>query len=83
MASSPYPGLVRVEDDDNTLPTLYDLVYALQWMPQCKCMVVMEESIKGIAREVLAALLGDDNDDDESITDDQSEQQRQRLLMTE
>ena len=29
---SPYPGLVRVDDEDGVIPTLYDPVYALQTM---------------------------------------------------
>ena len=49
--SSPYPGLVRVE---NSLFDLYDPVYALQYMPSCH--VVQAESIKGIAREVTLAI---------------------------
>ena len=28
ITSSPYPGLVRVQDDDSILPALYDPVYA-------------------------------------------------------
>ncbi|KAL7532044.1 hypothetical protein ACHAXR_004393, partial [Thalassiosira sp. AJA248-18] len=42
--------------------------------------VVTAESIKGIAREVLASLLGDD---DGNIVDERSEMQRQRLRMAE
>mmetsp|Transcript_5699 Transcript_5699/g.12521 ORF Transcript_5699/g.12521 Transcript_5699/m.12521 type:complete len:494 (+) Transcript_5699:71-1552(+) len=75
MASSPYPGLVRVEDDKDLLPTLYDPVYALQSMPHCA--VVEAESIKGIAREVIAALLSDDG----ANIDEKSEAQSQRLRM--
>jgi len=80
LASSPYPGLVRVEDDNDVLPTLYDPVYALQSIPQCT--VVTAESIKGIAREVMNVLmLGDDNDS--SIIDTQSKKQRERLHLAE
>ena len=69
LATSPYPGLVRVEDKDGVLPTFYDPVYALQTMPQC--IVVSAESIKGIANEIMNSLLGGDaesvDDDDEAI----------------
>ncbi len=74
-AMSPYPGLVRVEDDDGILPTFYDPVYALQSMPQA--VVVSAESIKGIANNVISALLGIDADD-ESI--DRISQHQQDLL---
>jgi len=78
ITSSPYPGLVRVEDEDSVLPTLYDPVYALQCLPSC--VVITAESIKGLAREVLSALLGDGIDDDNDATiDKQSEQTRQQL----
>ena len=77
IATSPYPGLVRVEDDGNILPTLYDPVYALQYMPSC--VVVTAVSIKGIAREVLAALLGDERSDDDIIIDGTIEKQKQQL----
>lgn len=78
MASSPYPGLVRVEDDDNILPSLYDPVYALQCIPQCT--VITAESIKGIAKEVMRTVLLGDGD---TIVDEQSEKQRQRLHVAE
>ena len=77
IATSPYPGLVRVEDDGNILPTLYDPVYALQYMPSC--VVVTAESIKGIAREVLSALLGGERIDDDIIIDGTIEKQKQQL----
>ena len=60
VAISPYPGLVRVDND--ILPEEYDPTYALQCMPQC--VVVSSESIKGIAREVLSALIGDETESD-------------------
>jgi 23S rRNA C2498 (ribose-2'-O)-methylase RlmM len=75
IATSPYPGLVRVEDDDGLLPTFYDPVYALQSMPQG--VVVSAESIKGIAKEVISALLGNDGDD--SKVDETSAKQKERL----
>jgi hypothetical protein len=62
---SPYPGLVRVEDEDGVIPTLYDPVYALQTMT--RSVVVSAESIKGIAKEVVSALLGDGKEDDTAI----------------
>ena len=63
-ATAPYPGLVRVEDNHNILPPLYDPVYALQIIPSC--VVISAESINGIAREVVSALL-DDEDDTRSV----------------
>lgn len=75
ITSSPYPGLVRVEDENSILPTFYDPVYALQCLPSC--IVVTAESIKGVAREVLTALLGDGIDND--AIDKQSEQTKQQL----
>lgn len=72
--SSPYPGLVRVDDDLNTLPSLYDPVYALQGIPNS--VVVSAESIKGLAREILAALLGGN---DGGIIDEQSETLREKF----
>jgi len=60
VATSPYPGLVRVEDEDGFLAEHYDPVYALQSMP--KTVVVSADSIKGIAKAVLAALLGNEDD---------------------
>ena len=74
--SSPYPGLVRVEDG-SILPTLYDPVYALQCLPSC--VVVTANSIKGIARQVLSALLGDGSGDDNILIDGISEKQKQQL----
>ncbi|KAL9181686.1 hypothetical protein ACHAXT_012029 [Thalassiosira profunda] len=75
IANSPYPGLVRVEDERNILPASYDPVYALQCMPEC--VVVTAESMKGIARAVIAALLG--TDDDGSEIDQRIEMRRQML----
>lgn len=34
-AMSPYPGLVRVDDEDGVIPTMYDPVYALQTNKEC------------------------------------------------
>ena len=69
-ATSPYPGLVRV-DDGASLPDGFDPVYALQVLPDC--VVVSGESIKSIAREVDRALLAG-GDDKRAL------EQRQRLL---
>mmetsp|Transcript_3495 Transcript_3495/g.8899 ORF Transcript_3495/g.8899 Transcript_3495/m.8899 type:complete len:607 (-) Transcript_3495:421-2241(-) len=82
--SSPYPGLVRVEDYDGVLPDSYDPVYALQCMPDS--VVVTAESIKGIAREVLTSLLGDNEfniNGDEKPTDAKSEMQKRKLRAAE
>lgn len=80
-ATSPYPGLVRVEDDrDGLLPILYDPVYALQSMPQS--VVVSAESIKGIAKGVLGALLGNDGDDASQV-DEISTMQKELLLASQ
>ena len=65
LAMSPYPGLVRVEDEDGVLPLYYDPVYALQSMPHA--VVVKGDSIKGIAKEVSKALLGNDNEQNINI----------------
>ena len=81
VASSPYPGLVRVEDISNLLSEFYDPVYALQSLPQC--VVVTAESIKNTAREILSALLGDDSNDDTDVTDERSEKLRQMLRTAE
>jgi 23S rRNA C2498 (ribose-2'-O)-methylase RlmM len=59
IATSPYPGLVRVEDPENILPTYLDPVYALQIIPNA--IVVSGSSIKTIAKEVYNALLGSDD----------------------
>ena len=72
-ATSPYPGLVRVENSDGIIPTFYDPVYALQSMPHA--VVVSAESIKSISKQVLNALLGVGSDDDDSIIDTLSLQQ--------
>ncbi len=81
-AISPYPGLVRVEDDDQILSTYYDPVYALQSMPNA--VVVSAESIKSISKQVLSALLGVGNDDDDKSTVDQvSQEQHDRLRSAE
>jgi len=77
VATSPYPGLVRLEDEQELLSEYYDPVYALQAMP--KSVVVSAESIKGLANAVLMALLGNENDSD-AIVDEISFQQRERLL---
>jgi len=62
LAMSPFPGLVRVEDEFNILPTLYDPVYALQSMPDA--VVVTGDSIKKLANEIHDVLLSNDEDDD-------------------
>ena len=62
-AYSPYPGLVRVEDETKDLPPYYDPVYALQSMPNT--VVVKGDSIKNIATSILSSLLGDENEDEE------------------
>lgn len=79
IALSPCPGLVRVEGDIDLLPSFYDPVYALQSIPNC--VVVTAESIKGIAREVTAALLGDESD--AVIADETSHVTRQRFSMAQ
>ena len=76
VATSPYPGLVRVDND--ILPKDYDPTYALQCMPQC--VVVSSESIKGIAREVLSALIGDETEGD---VDERTRLLRKQLLKAE
>ena len=58
-ATSPYPGLVRVEDPANILPMYLDPVYALQIIPNA--IVVSGSSIKMIAKEVYNALFGSDD----------------------
>ena len=82
-AISPYPGLVRVEDDDCILPMFYDPVYALQSMPQA--VVVTAESIKSISKQVLSALLGvgSEDDDNETTIDRISQEQHDRLRSAE
>lgn len=61
VASSPYPGLVRVEEkEEGCIPEYYDPVYALQAMP--KCIVCSAESIKGLATEILMELFGDETE---------------------
>lgn len=88
MTMSPYPGLVRVEDHgggDDDDDSYCDPAYALQSMPHC--VVVEAESARGIARGVLAALLGDiSSEGGDSIgiaTDDRSERQRRALRAAE
>ena len=76
---SPYPGLVRVDDNDGILPTFYDPVYALQSMPQA--VVVSAESIKGISNQVISALLGGVGS--ESMIDTISQQQHDLLRSAE
>jgi hypothetical protein len=48
-ASSPYPGLVRVEDAQ--IEGFYEPVYALGALPECR-IIEVPESIKGLARAV-------------------------------
>lgn len=48
-ASSPSPGLVRVEDA--RIQGFYEPIYALQALPECR-IVEVPESIKGLARAV-------------------------------
>lgn len=79
VTSSPYPGLVHIKDDNEILPTLYDPTYALQCMPQC--VVVSADSIKGIAREVLHALLG--GEEIETNMDERMKRSREELLAAE
>ena len=79
VVSSPYPGLVRVEDASDILSEFYDPVYALQSLPQC--VVGTAESIKGIARETLSALLGDGSNNEQ--LDERSEKLRQMLRTAE
>ena len=59
--SSPYPGLVRAEGlPEDSLqkldkgPLLWDPVYALQWLPQCR-IIECQNSIKGLARAIAEA----------------------------
>lgn len=59
IASSPYPGLVRVEDPQHILPMYLDPVYALQSIPNA--IVVSGSSIKTIAKEVYNASFGSDD----------------------
>lgn len=73
-AISPYPGLVRVEDEDCFIPTFYDPVYALQTIP--RGVVVSAESIKGIAKEIIKALLGEEG---ESAIDEMSARQKEEI----
>jgi 23S rRNA C2498 (ribose-2'-O)-methylase RlmM len=75
VATSPYPGLVYVQDNNGLLPQFYDPTYALQSIPQC--VVVSSESIKGLAREVLSALLGGDSE--EEVADEQCKSLRRQL----
>ena len=77
-ASSPYPGLVRVDDKNGVLETSFDPAYALQSMS--KCVVVSAESIKGVAREIISALLGDEND---NMVDEVVQRTRRQLLAAE
>eukprot|EP00979_Chaetoceros_neogracilis_P000982 scaffold189_cov244-Chaetoceros_neogracile.AAC.14 len=74
IATSPYPGLVRVEVEDDILLEHYNPVYALQSMPNT--VVVSAVSIKGIAKAVLAALLGGEDD---TVVDAITIQQRESL----
>ena len=62
---SPYPGLVRVEDEMNVLPLYYDPVYALQTIPNA--VVVSGTSIKTIATSIFDALLGNEHGDREKL----------------
>ena len=56
LATSPYAGLIRVDDEMNILPMYYDPIYALQTMPQA--IVVSGDSIKNIATSIYEGLLG-------------------------
>lgn len=56
--SSPFPGLVCVENGLGVLPPDYDPAYALQALPNC--VVVNAPSIKALAGAVCKALLGED-----------------------
>jgi 23S rRNA C2498 (ribose-2'-O)-methylase RlmM len=80
--SSPYPGLVRVEqknhqENDDFLSEYFDPIYALQVMP--KAVVVSAESIKGLAKEIMAALLGMTDDGNSMDSDIFSTLQRNQL----
>lgn len=83
LASTPYPGLVRVEEkEEGCIPDYYDPVYALQAMP--KSVVCSAESIKGLAKEILFELFGDgDSDEDENTQtgDSDSKKIRKELLL--
>jgi len=56
IASSPLPGLVRVEHDGDCSndSLFYEPIYALQEMPDCR-IVSVPESIKGLARKIIEA----------------------------
>mmetsp|Transcript_3630 Transcript_3630/g.8170 ORF Transcript_3630/g.8170 Transcript_3630/m.8170 type:complete len:293 (+) Transcript_3630:147-1025(+) len=75
--TSPYPGLVRV-DDGASLPGGFDPVYALQVIPEC--IVVSGESIKSIALEVDRALLAGGDAMLPGNCDKRSLEQRQSLI---
>jgi hypothetical protein len=64
--SSPFPGLVRVEDGSALPEESYDLVYALQILPHAS--IVTAESIKGLAEQIYGSLLpGEDSDTHASL----------------
>uniref|UniRef100_A0A7S3QJM1 Ribosomal RNA methyltransferase FtsJ domain-containing protein n=1 Tax=Chaetoceros debilis TaxID=122233 RepID=A0A7S3QJM1_9STRA len=77
-AFSPYPGLVRVEDEDDILPHHYDPVYALQSIPDC--VVVSGESISLIAKSIFNTIFDEkdsvDGNDSENDTRNFSELQK-------
>jgi hypothetical protein len=80
-AISPYPGLVRVDDEMSMIPSYYDPVYALQIIPDA--VVVSGDSIKSLARSIYESLLGKDNDEehDNFSQNEQSETDGEALLL--
>lgn len=78
IATSPYPGLVRVEDPKNILPIHLDPVYALQSIPNA--VVVSGSSIKTIAKEIYYALFGSDDTDVAQTSDEQCKMRYDLLL---
>jgi Predicted SAM-dependent methyltransferase len=82
--SSPYPGLVRVEQQNHQerghqdlLSEYFDPIYALQTMPNA--VVVSAASIKGLAKEIMLALLGICDDGNNVDLDHVSTLQRNQL----
>lgn len=80
--SSPYPGLVRVEQQNHErhqdlLSEYFDPIYALQTMPNA--VVVSAASIKGLAKEIMLALLGICDDGNNVDLDHVSTLQRNQL----
>jgi len=67
-ASSPCPGLIRVEDGSNILPPNFDPVYALQSIPSA--VVVSGDSIRNIAKKIYHTVLFKDKYTDDIGDDD-------------